>query len=231
MVSSLAQRLERLCSDSVTLKQEQRRLKDVLQDNGYPRRVVQRFLKGSDVPHRAQDTIPIATITVPYVPNTSEAIRRILGRHKIRTAFRMDNTLTQILSRPKEPIPYQDRTNVVYKIPCQDCNAVYIGQTSRQLKTRIKEHQRLLRVRPSNQKQLKKLQNDSAIALHAIAESHTIDFQGTTIVQQGFRSHRERLCAESVHINTHATCINRSEGADISPIWSAAMTSEWFPLR
>ena len=43
MVSSLAQRLERLCSDPVTLKQEQRRLKDVLQDNGYPRRVVQRF--------------------------------------------------------------------------------------------------------------------------------------------------------------------------------------------
>ena len=51
--------------------------------------------------------------------------------------------MKQMLFRPKDPIPKEKKTGVIYKIPCQDCNTNYIGETGRALSTRIKEHQGL----------------------------------------------------------------------------------------
>ena len=31
-------------------------------------------------------------------------------------------------------------TNTVYKIPCLDCNVVYVGETRKCVRDRIKEH-------------------------------------------------------------------------------------------
>ena len=40
----------------------------------------------------------------------------------------------------KDPIPKFLKLFVVYKFVCPDCNACYIGETTRHLSTRIKEH-------------------------------------------------------------------------------------------
>ena len=40
----------------------------------------------------------------------------------------------------KPPVEKMLRSGVVYKITCPRCNACYVGQTSRHLQTRIKEH-------------------------------------------------------------------------------------------
>ena len=119
---------------------------------------------------------PIATVVIPYVPNTSEAIRRVLKGFNIRTAFQATNTLKRNLVHPKDPIDPNNRTDLVYKIPCEDCQIVYIGQTSRQLQVRKKEHQRCTNIKINNQQRLRQLERDSAIALHSIAEGHNINF-------------------------------------------------------
>ena len=36
---------------------------------------------------------------------------------------------------------HTEKSNLVYKVPCQNCAFVYIGQTKRDLKSRIKEDQ------------------------------------------------------------------------------------------
>ena len=40
----------------------------------------------------------------------------------------------------KDPIPKSLKSFVVYKFVCPGCNACYIGETTRHLSTRIKEH-------------------------------------------------------------------------------------------
>jgi len=47
-----------------------------------------------------------------------------------------------MFKRPKDKPDKESTTGVVYKIKCNDCNKIYIGQTNRALKIRIKEHKR-----------------------------------------------------------------------------------------
>jgi len=56
-------------------------------------------------------------------------------------AFLILNKLNHFIKVHKDPLPNEQKTNVVYRINYLDCNASYVGQTKRQLITRIKEHQ------------------------------------------------------------------------------------------
>ena len=40
----------------------------------------------------------------------------------------------------KDRVAYLDRSSIIYKINCIDCDASYIGLTDRRFKTRILEH-------------------------------------------------------------------------------------------
>ena len=51
------------------------------------------------------------------------------------TSFKVTN-----MFNVKEPIPKSPKFFVVYKFVCPGCNACYIGETTRHLSTRIKEH-------------------------------------------------------------------------------------------
>ena len=44
------------------------------------------------------------------------------------------------LFSPKDPIPRDFRTRVVYKFSCAGCNSCYVGETTRHLVTRTREH-------------------------------------------------------------------------------------------
>ena len=40
----------------------------------------------------------------------------------------------------KDTVPRSLRSNVVYKFNCAECNSAYVGETSRHLSTRVREH-------------------------------------------------------------------------------------------
>ena len=48
--------------------------------------------------------------------------------------------LHKILPSPKDPIPTEKKHNIIYKLDCKDCDAVYIGEPKRAYRTRIGEH-------------------------------------------------------------------------------------------
>ena len=54
----------------------------------------------------------------------------------------MTNTLRQLLVKPKDPVDKENVVGPVYKIKCEECEATYVGETERSLKSRFNEHRR-----------------------------------------------------------------------------------------
>ena len=76
---------------------------------------------------------------------TSEQLKRIFNDHDINFTFYTTTTLRTILSHAKDPLPAEQRNNIVYKYDCKGCEAVYLGESKRTLAERTKEHTRAVR--------------------------------------------------------------------------------------
>ena len=97
----------------------------------------------------------------------------------------------QILSHPKDRIPDDDKSSVVYKINCCDCDASYVGETGRALKTHVSEHRRAMEKRDFSA---------SALVQHAWEHDHHIDWTSTYVL--GVESHyQSRISREAIYIH------------------------------
>ena len=120
----------------------------------------------------------------------------------LQVAQKPFQTLSHIFAKPKDPVLKEQRTDAVYSIPCNDCDHEYIGQTKRQLGTRLKEHQKAVF--------LCKKEN-SALSEHACQTNHTIAWDNSKIITTNRRYH-QRLCLEAWHINSAHAPLNRDDG-------------------
>ncbi len=118
-------------------------------------------------------------VCIPYVPKSSEAIRRRLNQEGSRVALTSTNTLGKSLSHVNDSIPKYIAGQLVYKLTCQDCTPVYIGETSRPLSDRMKKHSRITKSHPKINEDRKKLDRSSAIALHVLKTEHQVDFDNS----------------------------------------------------
>ena len=81
-------------------------------------------------------------MTIPYIKGTSETMSRILQPYNIRVAHKPTTTLRHLLTNVKDRDEPNNRQGAVYKIKCSDSQASYIGETGRNLNTRLTEHKR-----------------------------------------------------------------------------------------
>ena len=146
-------------------------LQSAFEANGYPRRVIQRTLRqpphpttrGTDMGREQEKPI---LLVLPYLKNTSEAIQRTCKQLGIKTVFKSQGTLHQTLTRVKTPRP-EMKKNMIYEIPCKDCNMSYIGETGRSLQKRMTEHKAA--VRRGDQK--------NGVAVHVQKYDHRVDWE------------------------------------------------------
>jgi len=80
-------------------------------------------------------------------------------------------------------------SHVVYKISCKNYDATYVGQTKRQLRTRILEHQ----------KDIKKKTGTHSVISHHRIENHNFNWEDITILDNE-KNYNKRLISEMVHI-------------------------------
>ena len=80
--------------------------------------------------------------TISYILGDSERIRRVLNEAGLKVAMIPVKTIGNCLSSPKDVIQEHEKSQLVYKIPCADCEFVYVGQTKRYLNARVVEHKR-----------------------------------------------------------------------------------------
>jgi len=80
--------------------------------------------------------------------------------------------------------------DVVYRIECEECDASYVGQTKRQLITRIKEH------KSSTKPDQSKI---SVVSNHILQTKHRFDWNNTRVLDIE-HNYYKRLISEMLHI-------------------------------
>ena len=82
---------------------------------------------------------------IPYTQGLCESIKKICGRYGIQTHFKGGRTIKSLLVSPKYKDPMVNQSGAIYWYQCGDlgCDDEYIGETSRTLGERYKEHPQL----------------------------------------------------------------------------------------
>ena len=101
-------------------------MKETFHQNGYPE-CLQCSPSRKDEEEKDD---PISSVTILYIQVT-----RILSDIDVQVHMKPFRTLRRILFLPKDRISDGDKSNIVYKISCCDCDASYVGETGRALKT------------------------------------------------------------------------------------------------
>jgi len=95
----------------------------------------------------------------------SEKFKRISKEHDLKLTYSSVNSLNRFIKIGKDKLNSLCCCDVVYKINCQDCDASYVDQTKRLLKTRIKEHVN----------DIKKSGSPFVISNHRLSYNHDFD--------------------------------------------------------
>ena len=106
---------------------------------------------------------PVTTTTIRYIRGTSETIAHILQPYNISVACKPTKTLWWLLTNVKDKDKQEDRQGAVYKIKCCNCQATFIGETGRNLSTRLAEV-------------------NNHIAEHHLRTKHQIDWESATCI-------------------------------------------------
>ncbi len=81
-------------------------------------------------------------VVVPYIRGVAEQLRRVFKHYDLPAYFKPSNTIKQLLVWPNDKIMKERVVEPVYHILCDTCEASYIGETERSLKSRFMEHRK-----------------------------------------------------------------------------------------
>ncbi|XP_067616260.1 uncharacterized protein [Eurosta solidaginis] len=138
--------------------------------------------------------------SVVHVPGITERIKfsKLYDRDKYQIASTYKHTLRKLYSNTKDRIPKQEKSDVVYRIPCNGdgshlCKKVYVGTTKMKLKTRISAHRSNVKLRSSFS------DNKTALSSHCKDTGHYPDFDNVSILHEE-KNYGKRYTLEMLHI-------------------------------
>nr|CAH8850489.1 unnamed protein product [Trichobilharzia regenti] len=121
-------------------KIEERYLLNVFQKNGYPRNFIKRHIPPSQPIKPKAPKESTKKIALPYIKDISEITARLFKPLGIDVVHKPTKSLHSILCQPKDSTAKEEKTNIIYKINCNNCEKHYIGQSGRPLRLRIHEN-------------------------------------------------------------------------------------------
>ncbi|KAI8507081.1 hypothetical protein Bbelb_155200 [Branchiostoma belcheri] len=208
VIKTLFHRADNIVTSDQAKTDEQRHLRGALAKCGYQNWTFDKALKPSDQSKKTQKCKPLtnknkANITIPYVQGVSEKLRRIFQNFNIATNFKPHSTLRQRLVHPKDRPHKGTKANVIYRLKCEEpnCNNTYIGETSRPLKVRYKEH-----CRPS-------ANGYSSAIFHHLQhnQGHSFKLESTDVLDRETRWW-ERGVKEAIYERMYNPTLNREGG-------------------
>jgi len=145
---------------------------------------------------------------IPYLNTISESFIPVIKKYSYDIVFTIPYTLNTFIKCGKDSLDLMSHQGVIYKISCYDCDASYVGQTKRQLRTRIKEH-----VSDIN----KKNGSPSVISEHILNFNHDFKWDNIKIIDNG-RWYQKGLISEMVHIKKLQNRLNKQSDTDLLPM-------------
>ena len=198
VIRTLKHRCETICSTEEGKLQELEHLKRVLSVSGYTKAAWNAASRPKPTVTTPDSTAPRKKghVTLPFVGQMSEAIARTIRKAGVAVHLRPYNSIRQQLVHPKDKVTQEDKSGVVYHIKCGDCSASYVGETERQLKTRVKEHHKT---------------KSSPLCEHLTKEGHSFSKEQVSVLQQE-PDWFKRGVAEAIHIQRESPSLNRDQG-------------------
>ena len=198
VVRTLRHRANTVITEMEDKEKEDTHLKKVLSISGYPQWTWQ--LPNSKTKRPPPTRTIKGAIGMPYIQGITEPITRYMRSQGVMVHPKPHSKLRDLLVAPKDPVNILDRTGVVYHIKCGDCPSGYVGETSRALGTRIKEH-----TKPS-----------SPVGAHAKDHHHHICFDQVKILDSD-QDWFNRGVREAIQIAIKPSDLNRDRGRHTLP--------------
>ena len=162
----------------------------------YPRDVLNKALSKAKYTYFRPDshsgiTENVKFLSIPFVPLLNcVSNHRLAKRHNTKLVFTYPNSVKSNLIHNRRI----KKDCGVYKIPCNDCDKFYLGETGRTFETRLKEHKKAVRYFDVN----------NALAHHCLSSGHSINFQNSEMVSR-CSDFRLRRVVESSFIKVNQT--------------------------
>lgn len=182
---SLTHRLLNFPLNEEDYKNELSIIKQIAHNNGYNASLIDNMIK-----NKQNKIIKKLFYSVPnekpknyrflnHIPKCSDRVSKKLNKLGCNTVTVNKQNIGKILVNNKTKIDKLNKSGV-YKINCEDCAAVYIGQTGRNINTRVKEHINSIRYNKKN----------TGISTHCIDNNHFIDLNNIKLVHNEKKSKR-----------------------------------------
>ena len=112
------------------------------------------------------------TLYLPYVRGVSEKVERTCRsinnqEYRIRKVFQPVYTIQHMLTKVKIKLSDDKKKSLVYEIPCQDWEHLYVGETKKTLKRCIVDHEQAM----------KKFGEKNGVAVHANTHDHHMNWE------------------------------------------------------
>ena len=215
VIQALYKRRSYVSNNEARAEEDERVVKE-LEMNGYPGRFITGTISRLNQERhleKAEHQQSLATAYVPYVKGISETIRRLLKPLNIETVMCPRTIKWSLMTGAKDSIPLTEQPGVIYSVGCLDCPLVYVGETGRQTKVRMKEHQAATRHGHVDK---------SAIALHAHMEGHRICWDPQIVAKEENTTKRKVTEALIIYETEQKSgTMNKDSGLELSKLWKS----------
>lgn len=224
VVNNFIKRVREL-STNLTDQEVGRIIDQQLALNHYPRPLRHRLINRRNRQREVAETSASEVSYKPlvHVEHLTNRLKKLLKKDypDIVLATRNRRTVETFFTNTKDVIPPAMKTNIIYRIPCNSCDASYVGLTTTTLKQRLSNHQsdtnklnKLLERNPESPTtsyELLRLKEKTALLQHCLEKEHRFAFERTKILDQHRRCSALPILEVCHIVNTDQTVNKRSD--------------------
>ena len=195
--NSMIHRLIKVPMDEEDYRNELNYITNTAQMNGYKKQEILNLLNKHERKEHLRDVTTLENekdearrICVPYFPNITNRLQNEMKKIGFKLVYQNDRKLSDILGNMKDKRMDLEKSGI-YSISCSNCDALYIGQTRRAIKTRYNEHCADCR---------KEATQDKPMPFHAISNHHK--FQDVKLLKE-VRNPLQLDAYESLYLHKH----------------------------